>query len=155
MKTFMFVDSTGNVAHIVCLINRTILTSDQDILAHAMEIAPVGMTAHLVDVADLPGADSGSYDKTFRSAYRHSGDGKVHIDVDHAKEIAHSRRRAKRDDEMQPFDEIIARQIPGKSAVDAEAERQKIRDRYALIQAAIDSASSADDLKSIIDQEGF
>jgi hypothetical protein len=71
----------------------------------------------------------------------------IKVDLDKARLIAHERRRAAREKEFAPFDDIIAKQIPGVSAQQAEAERQKIRDKYAAIQTAIDAAQTTDSMK--------
>jgi hypothetical protein len=54
----------------------------------------------------------------------------IKINVDKAKAIGHDMRRAARAEEFKPFDEAIAKQIPG-AADGAEAERQAIREKYA------------------------
>lgn len=71
------------------------------------------------------------------------------IDVDKAKAIGHEMRRAARADEFKPFDEAIAKQIPGQ-AEGAEVERQAIRDKYAAIQTQIDAAATPDEIKSAL-----
>jgi len=73
------------------------------------------------------------------------------INIDKAKSIAHDIRRAKRAEEFAPHDEVIMKQIPGNDAVEAEAARQAIRDKYATIQTNIDNATNADALKTIVD----
>lgn len=70
--------------------------------------------------------------------------GRVKVDVVKAKAIAHEKRRAKREEEFKPHDEVIAKEIPGKSKTEAENARQKIRDKYDAIQAEIDAATDAD-----------
>lgn len=75
----------------------------------------------------------------------------IKVDLDKAKVIAHDRRRAAREKEFAPFDDIIAKQIPGKSAQEAEAERQKIRDKYAAMQTAIDAAQTPDAIKAALE----
>ena len=75
----------------------------------------------------------------------------ITINIDKAKGIAHDKRRAARADEFKPHDDIIAKQIPGADAQAAEAARQSIRDRYAVVQADIDSAASVQQLKAILD----
>lgn len=74
----------------------------------------------------------------------------ITINIDKAKAIAHDVRRAKRAEEFAPLDEIIAKQIPGKSAADAEADRQVIRDADAALQVEIDAAATAAALKALI-----
>lgn len=72
------------------------------------------------------------------------------INIDKAKSIAHDKRRADRAAELAPHDEVIAKQIPGKDAQLAEAARQKIRDKYAAMQRAIDAATTANDVKAAL-----
>lgn len=74
----------------------------------------------------------------------------ITINIDKAKAIAHDVRRAKRAEEFAPLDEIIAKQIPGKSAADAEADRQAIRDADAALQVEINAAATAAALKALI-----
>ena len=74
------------------------------------------------------------------------------VNLNKAKAIAHDRRRAKREAEFAPFDAVIAKQIPGKSAQAAEADRQKIRNRYAAMQMAIDEAKTPDEIKAALEQ---
>jgi len=73
------------------------------------------------------------------------------IDVNKAKTIAHDMRRAARADEFKPFDEAIAKQIPN-AAEGAEAQRQAIRDKYAAMQAAIDAATTPDEIKGALNE---
>jgi hypothetical protein len=73
------------------------------------------------------------------------------INIDKAKGIAHDIRRVKRAEEFAPHDEVIMKQIPGNDAVEAEAARQAIRDKYAQIQADIDSAPGVNEVKFVID----
>jgi len=71
------------------------------------------------------------------------------IDVTKAKAIGHDMRRAARAEEFKPYDEAIAKQIPG--AVDgAEAARQAIRDKYAAIQTSINAAQTPDEIKAAL-----
>jgi hypothetical protein len=67
------------------------------------------------------------------------------IDVTKAKAIGHDMRRAARAEEFKPFDEAIAKQIPG-AADGAEAQRQAIREKYAAIQTQIDAATTPDEI---------
>jgi hypothetical protein len=73
------------------------------------------------------------------------------INIDKAKGIAHEMRRAKRAKEFAPYDEVIMKQIPGNDAVEAEAARQAIRDKYAQIQLDIDSAPGVNEVKFVIE----
>jgi hypothetical protein len=73
----------------------------------------------------------------------------IKINVEKAKAIGHDMRRAARAEEFKPFDEAIAKQIPGQ--VDgAEAARQVIRDKYAVIQTNIDAAATPDEIKAAL-----
>ena len=68
-----------------------------------------------------------------------------------AKVIAHEKRRQARAEEFKPYDEAIAKQIPGQME-GAETARQLIREKYALMQTAIDAASTLDEMKAVIPQ---
>jgi len=71
------------------------------------------------------------------------------INLNKAKAIGHEMRRAARAAEFAPFDDAIAKQIPGQMD-GAEAARQAIREKYAAIQVAIDSASTPDEIKALL-----
>lgn len=75
----------------------------------------------------------------------------IKINLTKAKVIAHDKRRIKRAEEFAPLDDIIAKQIPGKSAQEAEAQRQQIRNKYDMIQEQIDAATNVTSLKNILD----
>ena len=74
----------------------------------------------------------------------------ISIDMTKAKDIAHEARRAARAEEFKPHDEVIMKQIPGVDAQEAEAARQAIREKYAVLQAQMDAAQTADELKSLL-----
>ena len=69
----------------------------------------------------------------------------ITINITKAKDIAHDKRREARSAEFAPFD--IKATIPSE-ATEAEAARQAVRDKYATMQTAIDSASTVDQIKS-------
>jgi hypothetical protein len=73
------------------------------------------------------------------------------IDLTKAKNIGHDMRRAARAEEFKPYDEAIAKQIPGQ-AEGAETARQAIRDKYAAIQTSIDAATTTDEIKAALEQ---
>jgi hypothetical protein len=73
----------------------------------------------------------------------------IKIDMNKAKAIAHDARRAARAAEFEPFDNAIAKQIPGQMD-GAEVERQKIREKYAALQAQMDAAQTTEELKSLM-----
>lgn len=72
----------------------------------------------------------------------------IAINISKAKLVAHEKRRQARETEFAPLDEIIAKQIPGKSAKDAEVARQVIRDKYTVMQLAIDAATTVEQIKA-------
>ena len=76
----------------------------------------------------------------------------IKINLDKAKIISHEKRRIAREKEFTPYDNIIAKQIPGQSAEEAELARQAIREKYANIQIEIDAAQSPDELKTILNK---
>ena len=73
----------------------------------------------------------------------------ITINMNKAKNIGHEMRRTARAEEFKPFDEVIAKQIPGQ-ADGAEAQRQLIRDKYATIQVAVDAANTPDEIKQAL-----
>lgn len=74
------------------------------------------------------------------------------VDVTKAKAIGHDIRRTARAEEFKPYDDAIAKQIPGQ--VDgAEVARQAIRDKYAVIQAQIEAAVSPEEIKAALGME--
>jgi len=73
----------------------------------------------------------------------------ITINMTKAKEIAHNARRAARAAEFEPFDNAIAKQIPGQVS-GAEEERQKIREKYAALQVQMDAAQTPDQLKALM-----
>jgi hypothetical protein len=75
----------------------------------------------------------------------------ITINVNKAKTIAHDVRRAARTEEFKPYDDAIAKQIPGQSD-GAEAARAVIRAKYAAMQTAIDAASTVDEIKAAMPQ---
>lgn len=72
------------------------------------------------------------------------------VNIDKAKTIAHDMRRAARAEEFKPYDDAIAKQIPGNDFAQAEAARQAIRDKYAAIQTQIDAATTPEEIKAAL-----
>ena len=71
----------------------------------------------------------------------------ITINIDKAKAVAHDKRREARAIEFQPYDEAIAKQIPGQME-GAETARAAIRTKYAAMQTAIDAATTVDEIKA-------
>jgi len=110
----------------------------------ALKDVPEGVAYEIVDAADIPS------DRYFRNAWV-MGDCCVEQDLDKCKEIGHDHRRQQRAEEFAPYDEVIAKQIPGADATAAEEARQQIRDKYALIQDVIEGASTPDEIKTALE----
>jgi hypothetical protein len=106
----------------------------------ALKDVPEGVPYEIVSTDDIPS------DRYFRDAWVADGVA-VAVDLGKAKDIGHDIRRTMRAEEFQPFDEIIAKQIPGADALEAEANRKAIRDKYAQVQLAIDTAAEPDAIK--------
>ena len=104
---------------------------------------PAGVEAEIVEIADVPS------DRTFRGAWEKNGRAIVH-NLTKAKGIAHEKRRAARAKEFAPLD--VEATIPGR-AQQAEAARQAIRDKYAVMQEQMDAATTVEELKSLLPQE--
>jgi hypothetical protein len=130
MKRIIYQSESGGVAVIIP-------TESVDL---ALKDVPEGTPYEIVDVADIPS------DRFFRNAWV-MGDCCIEHDLDKRKALGHDLRRIQRNAEFAPFDEIIAKQIPGADATAAEEARQAIREKYALIQDAIDVAEDPDTIK--------
>ena len=68
-----------------------------------------------------------------------------------AKTIAHEMRRANREEEFEPHDEVISKQIPGADATAAETARAAIRTKYETVQTNIDAAADVDALITVLE----
>ena len=104
---------------------------------------PAGVTHVVVPAESIP------WGSEFRDAWTLKGRAIKH-DMTKAKAIAHDRRRSARAEEFAPLDDIISKRIPGTTAEEAEASRQRIRDKYAKQQAVIDAATTVDQLKEAL-----
>jgi len=74
----------------------------------------------------------------------------ITVNIDKAKAIAHDVRRAARAEEFKPLDEVIMKQIPNTNVQAVKVERQAIRTKYAEMQAAIDAASTVEQIKGVM-----
>ena len=74
----------------------------------------------------------------------------ITVNITKAKAIAHDVRRAARAEEFTPLDEVIMKQIPNTDVAAVEVERQAVRDKYAEMQAAIDAATTTDEIKEVL-----
>ena len=68
-----------------------------------------------------------------------------------AKTIAHDMRRANREEEFKPHDEVISKQIPGADATAAETARAAIRTKYETVQTDIDAAINEVELINVVE----
>ena len=119
-------------------------TGELSIEEVAAKDVPEGVPYKIVDASDIPS------DRTFRGAWVANGTA-VDVDLDQAKTIGHDIRRKKRAEEFAPYDEVIMKQIPDADNAAAEEARQQIRFKYALIQDAIEVASTPDDIKAALE----
>jgi hypothetical protein len=101
---------------------------------------PAGVPYKIIDASELP------QDRTFRDAWEYEP---FSINFQKAKAIAHDIRRANRDLELAPHDEVISKQIPGRME-SAEAARVLIREKYAQVQGVIDAATTVEQLKAAL-----
>lgn len=109
----------------------------------ALKDVPPGVPYEIVSADDIPS------DRTFRNAWVADG-AAVAVDLGKARDIGHGTRRTMRAEEFAPFDEIIAKQIPGVDHVAVEASRQAIREKYALVQVAIEASEDAEAIKQAL-----
>ena len=137
MTRIIFQNESGGVSVIIP-------TGELPIEEVAAKDVPEGVAYEIVEDDAIPA------DRFFRNAWVANG-AAIEIDLDAAKSIGHDIRRTQREAEFAPFDAIIMKQIPGNSAVEAEASRQEIRFKYALIQDAINVAETTDEIKSALE----
>lgn len=109
----------------------------------AKKVVPSGKSYKIIKQSDIP------TDRTFRGAWVQNGD-TAKEDITKAKVIAHATRREKREAEFKPYDDIIAKQIPGESTSDAETARAAIRTKYATMQTNIDKATTTSKIKEAL-----
>lgn len=136
-QRIIFQNESGGVSVIIP-------TGELPIEEVAKKDVPAGVSYEIVSVDAIPS------DRYFRNAWV-MGDCCVEHDLDRCKEIGHDIRRQQRSEEFKPYDDIIAKQIPGADAAEAEAKRQEIRDKYALIQDVIEGASTPDEIKTALE----
>ena len=134
IKRIIYQNKTGGVSIII----------PTESVELALKDVPEGVPYEIVDEADIPS------DRYFRNAWV-MGDCCVEHDLDKCKALGHDLRRQQRADEFAPYDEVIAKQIPGVDAAEAEAKRQEIRDKYALIQDVIEGAFTPDEIKTALE----
>jgi hypothetical protein len=137
MKRIIYQSESGGVSVIIP-------TGELPIEKVAAKDVPKGVAYEIVEDDAIPS------DRFFRNAWVANG-AAVDVDLDKAKDIGHDIRRTQREAEFAPFDAIIMKQIPGNSATEAEAARQEIRFKYALIQDAINVAETPDEIKSALE----
>ena len=134
MKRIIYQSESGGVAVII----------PTESVELALKDVPEGVAYEIVSSEDIPS------DRFFRGAWVANGSA-IEVDLDAAKAIGHDMRRTKRAEEFAPHDEVIAKQIPGKDASQAETKRQDIRDKYSEVQDAIDAAESPEEIKAALE----
>ena len=71
----------------------------------------------------------------------------IKVDIKKLRSIAHEKRRIARSEEFKPWDLKVT--IPSEQSI-AEAERQKIRDKYEALQEKMDAAKSIEELAQLM-----
>lgn len=147
MNRIIYTNNDGNVAVVVPSPEfKGSLQDLQDLLVSQGNLVATDTPEH-IDASELP------TDSIFRDAWKRGEQGKkVGEDMIKATEITHGKRRNKRAEELAPLD--IQATIPSQANA-AEAARQAIRDKYAVMQTNIDACTTPEELKSIIATEGL
>jgi hypothetical protein len=109
----------------------------------ALKDVPAGTPYEIVEANEVPS------DRFFRDAWALNGK-RIEVDLLKAKAIAHEIRRQKREEEFKPLDDQIVKRIPGVDVDAVDAKRQRIRDKYAKVQVAIDAATTPDTIKEAL-----
>jgi hypothetical protein len=137
MKRIIYQNESGGVSVIIP-------TGELSIEEVAAKDVPQGVPYEIVEDSDIPS------DRFFRGAWV-MGDCCVEHDLDQCKKIGHAKRREMRAGEFAPYDDIIAKQIPGADAAAAENARLQIREKYAFLQELIDTALTPEAIKSALE----
>lgn len=119
-------------------------TGELSIEEVAAKDVPAGVAYEIVEDDAIPS------DRTFRNAWV-MGDCCIEHDLDKCKALGHDKRRQLRAEEFAPYDEVIAKQIPGTDAAAAEFERVQIREKYAFLQESIDLATTPEAIKAALE----
>ena len=123
----------------LCVVHPTGEIADLNELARM--VVPADVEWEVVEEGVLP------TDRTFRDAWVKDAPGNVCEDLEKSKSVGHQIRRAKRSEEFKPHDEMIALGLPGTTSQEAEVCRQEIRERYAVIETAMDAATDTQAIK--------
>ncbi len=139
MKKIIYTNEDGGVS---------VITPTNEKYIDIILLKDVPKTATNVEVVE---EDDIPIDRTFRDAWKQAGTRITH-DMNECKNIAHCHRREMRAYEFSPLD--IKATIPSEAEA-AEAERQGIRDKHEIIQADIDTATTPEDIKAILTDNGI
>lgn len=111
----------------------------------AAKDVPFGVPYAIVDASSIP------TDRTFRNAWQSDDKAKIGVDVKKAKNIAHTKRRVMREQELLPLDkEVVISTASLNKVNEGEAKRQRIREKYAVMQESIDNATDIEELKRLL-----
>lgn len=138
MNVIIFKSNEGGVSIVI-----PALDSGLTIEEIAAKDVPEGTEFEIVPLSAIPS------DRTFRNAWEKNGVQVVH-NMAKVKNIAHVKRRDMRSKEFAPLD--IEATIPAK-AQQAEAAREVIRQRYAVMQDKIDQALTVEEVKEALEEK--
>ena len=109
----------------------------------AKKAVPSGVSYEIVEDSVIPS------DRTFRNAWIKDGS-TIKEDLTKSKVIGHEKRRVERAKEFKPYDDKVALNISSSEVTAAEAERAKIRTKYATMQTNIDNATDIAGIKTAL-----
>ena len=133
-KRILFTRPDGGVSIIIPAPEITIARALQDVPEDALNV-------EVVEAESLP------QDRTFRAAWKLEGKACIECPT-RSRAIAHQLRRAKREAEFKPFDDVIAKRLPGEA--EAEVGRAAIRAKYAEMQDQIDACEDTQALRAAL-----
>ena len=137
MKNILIYNNPAEIVHFV-----KDLTVDE-IKKYAEAELPKDTQYIITTVDKLP------YNRIFRNAWRiNKNKNSIQVNLKEAKQIAHKSRRLSREEKFAPFDDIIAKQVPGEDFASAEKEREKIRAKYKILQSEIDDCNNVKELNA-------
>lgn len=137
-QVIIYPNTNGGVAVVT-----PVLSEGETVQDIAAKVVPTGVSSQIINKSEIP------TDRTLRAAWEY-GVSAVEVNVTKAKDLAHTVRRTARAKEFAPYDDIIAKQIPGADATEAEAQRVLIRSKYDTKQTEIDDCTTPEAITTIV-----
>jgi hypothetical protein len=161
MKTYAHIDVDNNIVGIGIIyyesgeltngmkafIADSGLATDAGIVAYGQSVAPEGVTSVLADTTDMPGDNPNEYDKTFRGAFKKGPNLSIDVSMPMAKDIAHNKRRVKRDAQ---YSSVDGGSMYSQLSIAGQTKRDAIKMQDDKMQISIDGDLDDAELKQLM-----